>query len=265
MIESGADKLRELLNKTFTPQKDFTETNIKFQEPVEEVSADYNTTVDVKGVVGKGYYGTVSIKYKRVDLADLGTQVEIRSEKQLQPQDFCDLINSIADAFISVEDLQPFTIPTLEVGVVKAPVTIRANPGSVAWTGEVVILVTFGRSYLKDILARNTLQAITPPGERYDAPAAWALLFYQDFTSFREALKIDPKTRTYVDGLAIQAITSKLGIPNWALANPVDYPTSAVSNSNQNFDRVVVQTYTGTGMMYGPIYFHYNTTKFDGV
>lgn len=265
MIESGADKLRELLNRTFTPQKEFTETNIKFQSPTVEVSEDYNTVMDVKGVVGKGYYGDVTIKYKRVDLADLGTEVEVRSETQLQPQDFCDLINSIAGSFISVDDLLPFTIPTLEIGVIKAPVHIKANPDSVGWTGEVTIAVTFGRPHLKNILARNTLAAITPPGERYDYPAAWAMLFYHDFTSFRDALKIDTETRTYADGLAVQSVTSKLGIPNWALASPVDRATSAVPTSNQNFDRVVIQDYVGSGVMYGPIYFHYNTTKFDGV
>lgn len=264
MIDSGDAKLRELLNKTFAPQKEFTADNIQFQQPSVEVTDDYNTVLGVKGNMGKGYYGFVTVKYKRVDLAELGTAIELRKEGQLTLPEICDMLNSTSDTFLAESDLLPASIPNLLPGE-SHTVLLEANPDSIGWTGSVEITIRYGRPFLRAVLGRNTLTAITPPGERYDAPAAWAMLFYQDFTSIRESLRIDPVTNLYTDALAVQSVTSKLGIPNWAVANPRDYPTSAVPDSNQNFDRVVVQNYVGTSAMYGPLYLHYNTTKFDGV
>lgn len=263
MIESSSEKLIDLLNTEFTPQKEFSDKNLRFELPAEEVTADYNTKMMVKGVPGKGYYGSVELKYRRVPLSAIGDGVELRKEGQLTLEEICEMLNSSRNTFISVEELEDVVIPPLVAGDAHV-ITLTAKAGSIGWTGSQDITIRFGRPYLSVMIARNSLAAITPPGERYDVPAAWALLYYQDFTAFRDSLAIDPKTGRFVDATPVHAVTHKLGIPSWAEAWPGDYPTSAVPESNQAFDRVVVQSFVGSGQMTGPIYFHYNTVKFDG-
>lgn len=263
MIESGEAKLLELLNQTFTPQKALTEKNVKFNTLVDDAGEGYNTGITIVGNPGKGYYGSVSLKYRRVDLSIIGSNVELRKEGKFTVQDICDALNSSQNTFIGPNDLTEGVIPDLAPGD-SVQYTLVANPASMGWTGSQEITLRYGKPYLSVILGRKVLPELLPPAGRYDYPAAWALCYYQDFTSFRDSLKIDPETKVYKDASAIQAITFKLGIPNWAVSSPVDLPTSAVPTSNQAFDRVVVQSYVGSGVMYGPLYLHYNTTKFDG-
>jgi hypothetical protein len=263
MIESSSEKLIDLLNTEFTPQKEFTDKNLRFETPAEEVTEDYNTKMVVKGVPGKGYYGSVELKFRRVPLSVIGDDVELRKEGQFTMEEICDMLNSSRNTFISEPELEPIEIPNLTVGQ-SFVIKLIAKSDSMGWTGSQDITIRFGKPFLSVVIARNSLVAVTPPGERYDVPAAWALLFYQDFTAFRDSLKIDPKTGRFVDATAIHEVTHKLGIPSWAEMWPGDYPTSAIPESNQAFDRVVRQDYVGSGKMAGPIFFHYNTVKFDG-
>lgn len=263
MIESSSEKLIDLLNTEFTPQKEFTDKNLRFEVPAEEVTADYNTKMMVKGVPGKGYYGSVELKYRRVPLSEIGEGVELRKEGQLTIEEVCEMLNSSRNTFLAATELEPMTIPNLTAGQSHV-ITLVAKADSIGWTGSQAITIRFGKPYLSVVIARADLETIKPPGERYDVPAAWAMLYYHDFTAFRDSLAIDPKTGRFVDASAVHAVTHKLGIPSWAEQWPGDYPTSAIPESNQAFDRVVVQGYTGSGQMAGPIYFHYNTVKFDG-
>lgn len=263
MFESSNEKLIELLNTEFTPQKEFSDKNIRFEVPAEEATGDYNTKMVVKGIPGNGYYGSVELKYRRVTLSSIGNSIELRKEGQLTLAEICEMLNSSRNTFLSTADLEPIDIPNLNVGDSHV-LTLTAKVDSVGWTGSQDITIRYGKPYLDVVVGRPSLETLTPPGERLDVPAAWAMLYYQDFTAFRDSLKIDKVTGRFVDASLIHEVTHKLGIPGWAEHWPGDYPTSAVPTSNQNFDRVVMQDYVGSGQMTGPIYFHYNTVKFDG-
>lgn len=264
MYDTGSDKLRKLLNDTFSPQKEITENNVIFETPTTDVTEDYNTTMTIRGVPGKGYYNSVEIKYKRIDLAQLGDSVEIFKEGQHTLEEICTYLNNGYNTFLSVEDLEPVVIPVLPVGG-SDYITLTAKSSSVGWTGSVDIAIGYGKPSLSIMLGKNSLGILNHPGGFNDFPVAWALLYYQDFTCIRDALKINTATGGFTDKLVVQALTSKLGIPNWVENSPRDYPTASIPDSNQAFDRVVVQSYIGSNDMYGPIYLHYNTTTFDGV
>jgi hypothetical protein len=62
---------------------------------------------------------------------------------------------------------------------------------------------------------------------------------------------------------AIATVLRALGIPGIPApqynSGVSDQPTSAVPDSNQSFDRVVVYGFVAGGSLYpGPLYFHYN-------
>jgi hypothetical protein len=260
MADSSSEKLRELLNLEFTPQKEFNEKNIRFDAPSTDIGENYNTSLTVKGVPGKGYYGNVDVKYLRVSLADLGSAVVLRKEGQLTIEEITTMLNSLLSTFLSPDDLVPVTVPVLNPGD-TASLTLTADPESLGWMDSVTITLFYGKPFLNVVVGRTALNAITPPGEKTDYPTAWALLYMMDFTSYRDALQIDGETKLYVDGAALQEVTNRLGIPGWAISWAAHYDTKDVPSSNQAFDRVVVQNNVG-GNMHGPLFFHYN--NFDG-
>lgn len=263
MYDSSSEKLRELLNNKFTPQKEITEKNVGFGTPSIDEGEGYNTTMTLTGKPGKGYYNSVEVKYRRVDLSALSDEIEIRKEGQLTLEEICTYLNNGYTAFLSVDDLEPIDIPVLPVGG-SDYITLVAKSDSVGWTGSQSVAIHYGKPPLNVALGRTRLSTLTPPGEHADFPTAWALLYYQDFTCIRDSLKINNQTGGYTDRLVVQALVSKLGIPIWVENSPRDLPTSGVPGSNPAFDRVVVQEYVGSNEMYGPLYMHYNTTKFDG-
>ncbi|MNR57901.1 hypothetical protein D3C85_1787670 [compost metagenome] len=78
-----------------------------------------------------------------------------------------------------------------------------------------------------------------------------------DFTSIRDAIK--PVNGKYTDFTKVQVACTYFGIPAWAEGSITDNATSAVPDSNQAFDRVVIQKNVyGWGALKGDIYLHYN-------
>lgn len=260
MIATGSDKLRELLNNTFTPQFPFNNENISFDN-LASVTGTRNTSLSVTGVPGNGYFNTVQLRYNRIDLSALAPNLVIYKEGLVTLEEISIFLNSTQDASIGVEDLVNNPIPVLNEGD-SLTYTLVASPTSLGWLGSYDITLTWGKPQLVAVISSKELDTLKQPGDNQDYPSAWAFLYYQDFTSYRDALAI--KNGTYADPLAVQSITSALGLPDWVTGAAVDLPTSAVANSNQNFDRVVVQQAIDANGLYGPIYFHYNTIKFDG-
>lgn len=258
MIETSREKLIAFLNADFTPQKEFTKKNLAFSDPAVDLGEEWNTKMLIKGVPGKGYYGQVEVQYRRVSLTQLGDAVEIRQEEPFTIEQICIQLNGLMGAFLSPEDLEEVELPVLTVGQ-SAVVTLTAKGDSIGWADQVTITITFGKPYLRAVVpSRSLLNTRLPPGGRTDYPSAWALLFYTDFTSYRDALLIDPETKLYTDPDALQALTLRLGIPSWGVMGAGDFSTAEVPTSNQDFDRVVIQGFLGSWGMYGPIYFHYN-------
>jgi len=262
MAQNSSDKLVELLNEEFTPQKEFTPENIVFATPAAEVGEDYDTTLLVTGVPGKGYYGDASIKYTRISLAALGTGLQLHSETGFTKQDVVDMINAMRVAFLTPDDLEDFTIPPLNPGE-SADVTLQARALSLGWVGQNTVTLIYGKPQLASVVGVRDLLERKHPGGRSDVPSAWAMLYYMDFTSYRDVLLIDPETGLYADAAALLDLTARLGVPGWSPFSPYDRATSEVPGSNQDFDRVVVQNSIYSASVLGPIYFHYNT--FDEV
>lgn len=257
MIDTSSDKLLALLNTEFTPQIALSDVTINFSNLTSDDNPEWDTKLTVTGIPGKGYYGSVDVFYRRIGLEVLDTSAPLRKEGTFNIDEITTMLNGMTDSFISRVDLDPVVIPVLSPGDSK-PLTLTAHPESLGWKGTTTVTLKYGRPTMEEVITRRQLSILRPPGGKLEYPAAWAMIYYTDFTSFRDALKIDPITGLYSDQVALLNITRQLGLPSWKISGAVDKLTSAVPGSNPAFARVVVQELIDSLGMAGPLYFHYN-------
>lgn len=262
-MSSSKGRLLEALNEDFTPQNTFTETNLRFDAVTAEGIEGYNSKLTLSGLPGRGYYGSVDLFFNRLDLSVLeetpGIKIELRREGDWSVADVVTGLNGLRRAQLTEDDIE-FSIapPAGFAPGSEAEVQITAKNTSWQWQGDLDLKLVYGKPYLNQVVFESMLNTINHPHGKRDLPAAWVMLYYTDFTSYRDALKINPSTGIYTDPDKVKDIMARLGMPNWGVTGAIDYPTSAVPESNQSFDRVIVQTVLGSAYMYGPVYFHYN-------
>lgn len=254
---NSADKIRQLLNDTNLPPKEFTERNLRMDLPVTDIGEGYNTRLGLEGIPGRGYYGTDDVFYRRIDLSTINRQTPVRTTTPLTPQVVLDLFNSVTALFLTLDDVEPFSPPQLTDGQ-SGQVTIVAVENSLGFTGSAVIPLEYGRSWLDSMVGVRTLPVLTHPVPRVDyRKSARMVTWSKDFTCLRDALLPDKKSQ-YSDWGVLVAACLEMGIPSWVQAGVGDYATSAVPDSNPLFDRVVIQRNVLSNQMVGDLYFHYN-------
>lgn len=254
---NSADKLRQLLNDTNLPPKEFTERNLRMDLPVADAGEGYNTRLGLEGIPGRGYYGTDDVFYRRIDLSTINRQTPVRTTTPLTDQVVLDLFNSVTALFLTLDDVEPFTPPTLNDGE-SGEVTIVAKDTSLGFIGSAVIPLEYGRSWLDSMVGVRTLPVLNHPVVRLDyRRSARMLTWSKDFTSLRDSLLPDKKSQ-YSNWSVLVAACLDMGIPSWVQAGVGDYATSAVPDSNPLFDRVVIQRNVTSANMVGDLYFHYN-------
>lgn len=269
-LTPSGDQLVILLNETFSPPQIFNDQRITFGVPTDapEDATDYDSVVIGSAIPGMGYYGDAEIHYTRVPLTNLG-DVTLASLTAFTPATLITALNAQCEAFLDVVDLETFTIPTIPEGG-SAPLTLTADPSSLGWKGSVTVTILHDKPQLSSVVGSKTLGALPDPNPANGWVNGKALMFNVDFTSYRDAIKptaYEVQQGWYYAGFAdydaLADICARLGFPGfpapWVNSQVADYATSAVPDSNQNFDRVVVMGYVPGGSMYpGPLYFHYN-------
>lgn len=270
-LTPSGEKLVVLLNETFSPPTLFSDQRLTFGVPTDAPAGatDYDTVVMGSAIPGMGYYGEAEIHYTRVPLTNLGS-VTLASLSGFTPQTLIAALNAQCQAFLDVSDFQSFTVPDIPVGG-STPLTLSADPSSLGWKGSITLTLSHDKPQLSSVLGNKTLNAMTSPNAGYRVNGK-ATLFYVDFTSYRDAIKPTlmsmwplpaPGGWGFANYVAVADICAQLGLPGFPApawnAQVSDYATSAVPDSNQNFDRVVVYGPIQGGALYpGPLYFHYN-------
>lgn len=260
------NRLFTAMNEQFLPPKLFEDVRIAFGTPEALTEEPYRglTRIQVSGKSGKGYYGSVSLDYRRLDVVSLTDisegMIELRKYNGWTVSDFTRQLNGLfnaglSDAEIVVNDGQPIITP--EPGQ-SLDTTIRVTADSVAWYGEVPVRITNAKAYFTAMLPEKELDAIQFPHGKRDYPAAWVSMYYMDFTAYRDAIAIDSVTRQFKKPELVLDLMKRLGFPSFEVSDGVDRATMDVPESNQTFDRVVVLQGTGNQQFYGPMYFHYN-------
>lgn len=277
----SGEQLIILLNETFTPDPLFTDVNLVFGTPqaAPDGSVGFDTTVDVTGIPGRGYWGDAVIQYTRVPLSNLAGLVSLASLDNFTLASIATMMNATLGTFLQEDDFVPQTITTPPL-LGSSTITLVAADTSLGWKGSVDITITHDKPHLNNVIAANRLNTM------YDAYSSAVVnhqpyykngrdfLWNYDFTSMRDALKPKyiPITQNYgyyglSDYATLAAACTKVGIPyfpnaSYGWTGVGDYATSQIADSNKNFDRVVILGTIWGGIFYGSsMYFHYNVLE----
>jgi len=248
--------LREL-NELNDPNRKLTEINVQLGNLISEVTPEYNTRITIEAAPGRGYLGTVDVTYKRIVLSEAAPDAHIRSTQPFTKESTLALLNATFQLFLSVDDLEDFTPPVLALNE-TASLTLTAKPESFGWMGSFDVEFMFGRTMLDSVIGIRGLPLLRHPIDVNQRRQSFYMATWgRDFTCLRDAIKVKNGNR-YTDFDALQLACTKLGIAGWADGYISDHPTSAVADSNQAFDRVVVQPGVSSPSGLGAVYLHYN-------
>jgi len=253
---SNSDRLVLVLNEQFLPPKEFTDKRLTFGQAQVTTENERNTKLEIDGIPGKGYYGGVEVYYNRLQLSDYLTEFTFRSDQQMTKDIVINNLAARYDLDINPDDFVDFDIPVLEEGQ-NVIITIDVKPESIQWVGSVQCYLEYGKAWLDASVTKTALDRLKhpnpSPSKTYGRMATWGY----DFSGIQTALK-PTKNGDYTDWDTVQALCSVLGIPSWVKGKITDQATSAVPAANQAFQRVVIQNTVTSGLMQGPLYFHYN-------
>lgn len=252
----SSDKIRQLAEEANNPPKPFTDVTVLIGDVATVEGQEWNTRLVLNGKPGKGYYGPAEVFYDRVNLGTMDVSKVIRTTKPLTPELIVSLINSAYGLWLTADDIDEPIPPVLTEGGSDL-VTISSKTTSIGFIGENYFSFEYGRSELSDVVSNRSLTVLKHPIAVTDKLSARMLTWSKDFTSLRDAIKVN-KEGTYTDWDAVQVACSVYGIPAWTKGPIVDKATSEVPDSNQLFDRVVIQTGVSSTGMAGSVYLHYN-------
>lgn len=134
----------DLINDTNHAQYKFKSTDVTLQTPQLDITTTRNSAVQVDAVPGSGFKGSVTVYYSRASLGNVGLPTQSMSEVSYTAQSVLDLLNQ--NLLIKIDqttDLQPFTVPALNVGDILT-LDLTAQDGSYAWIGSTEIALLFG-------------------------------------------------------------------------------------------------------------------------
>lgn len=268
----SGEQLVILLNETFLPPTIFSDKNLIFgtPSPAPDGSVGFDTVCDVTGVPGKGYYGDATIQYTRVPLSNIGSP-QIYSLDNYTLDTVAALLNAAYGTFLVAADFVPQDITTPPL-LGSATITLVAASTSLGWEGQVDVIITHDKPHLNNVITSNGLAVLTDNLSQKNWNGRDYLWTY-DFTSLRDAIKVvnyQYALNSFYAGLAdfgtLQTVCTKLGIPYfpppYVQQQCSDYATSQISDSNPNFDRVMIMGPVQGGTFYrSNLYFHYNVLE----
>lgn len=258
-MDNSIQRLLKEANEKNVPKRPLTLINISPQIPVVvEDNEKFNSAVTIEGVPGRVYVGQQTLLYKRISLPEALNDLTLRNIVPFTPEMVIEMVNRQLNLFITMEDLEPFTPPVLELNE-TATLTLTSRPESFGFVGTVEIELMYGRTLLESIVTFRLLPLFEHPiNPAFVKKSGRMLTWGLDFTSLRDAIKVDSKTQTFTDWDTLQSACLYLGIPSWTQGIAQDFATSDVEDSNQAFDRVVIQQGVNAMEIIGPMYFHYN-------
>lgn len=256
---SDMSALLSLINERNNPGRLLTSKNVVITDPVPATrqGSDVNTKVTVTGRPGHGYYGSVDIYYKRLDLDAIIPQAHARSTKPLTRQQVIDAVNNVYGLKLRLEDVDNFTVPEYDPDH-SATVTLQASVDSLLVTGDFDLVLEYGKPTLIEVSRSKNLQTFRHPTDQPNWLNARMLTWFRDFSSIQTALRRTYKESSYSDWDTVRTACGSLGIPGWTKGTVLDLPTSQVPDANPAFQQVVIQRNVSGGGLKGDLYFHFN-------
>lgn len=262
---------------------------IKAQNNVDLVEAEYvfgNPVVIATGPAGENtsmtitakdiqstYDGSVPIKYKRLDLADLATLIStsIKGYNLVTIMDVAERLNQLYGLNFTEED---FADEDAGLTDGAGTVTLTAKATSRNWIGTVDFTVAQGARPLGDFLTVTNLPGLNYPAPRVDKPYAAAYSYWRDFSPLHEDLQAVAVGTADID-VVRQVLTTITG-DVWSstaaqrysvMGASVTYAGSTVGREDVNPDYefvvIVALDETNSVGLSGSLVLHYNLPVVD--
>ena len=205
-MDNSIQRLLKEANEKNVPKRPLTLINISPQVPnVIEGNERFNSSVTIEGVPGRVYVGQQTLLYKRISLPEALNDLQLRNIVPFTPEMVIEMVNRQLNLFITADDLEPFTPPELELNE-TASLTLVSRADSFGFVGSVEIELMYGRTLLESIITFRLLDLFKHPtdpafGKQSGRMVTWGF----DFTSLRDAIKVDSKTQSYSDWQALQS------------------------------------------------------------
>lgn len=263
----GKDLVFDLINAANPKPVPFTAEN----SAIEAITAGtftqdgitYNTKARLRGLAGAGYTGITTVYYNRLLLANLFKSIYFKSKSFSAPDihTLLPVINrdygiSLLTSDITNQTLNSPGVPNYQGSVLFGP----QGSSALLAPGNITLVYQRGLPYLEAYVLSTNLTAYKHPVSDATKKAASLLTFGIDFTDYKNLLLVDGTGMPNFAALQ-QVLTVTYGLPAWDAplnSNYVtDNPTSSVSNANQKYDRVVVQTGISNSQVAGVAYYHY--------
>lgn len=135
-------KLLELINNANYPIVPLSELNVELNDvtPASGGGAAWNTRVTCMAIPDRGYQGSRTLFYRRLALSVIGSGVRISMTGIDTPQALLDALNTTYGAWLDLEDLQAFELPTF-TDTDPINFTLTAAAGSYGWTGSITLVL----------------------------------------------------------------------------------------------------------------------------
>lgn len=256
-MDNSLTRVFDEVNQKNLPKYPISLKNVTVEPPT-VVQGERNTRVLLRAVPGRSYINTQELFYKRLDISDILTQASVMSDQPLTPQLLLDLVNSQYALFLTLDELEVFTTPTVAFGD-SVTITLQSKSDSFGFIGSADVEFTNGKTPLSGVIGVRVLPTFKHPDDpalnRYSGRM---LLWDMDFTSLRPAFVNSGTSQTAADWPTWSAALSMMGVPAFNNGSLTDHPTSSISDANQKFDRVSIQQLVVSNGVIGPLYFHYN-------
>jgi len=242
--------------------------NVDMSLPVKKqdgAGVDRNTGVQLQGIPGMGYKGSVEVFYNRHDLDELfggaGVIAKARTNGEITAQWLIDQLNVKYGLYLELAEVEDFVLPEFPSLETTHPIEIVVKEHSWNWAGTVTVETTFGNPLLESVVIVRLLPVLVHPVDPKDLGSArrsgYMTTWNFDFTAYKSELLIDPRNGRWANFNRVREIGALAGLPAWNNNGVQDMPTSAVPGSNTKFQRVMVQPYA-SGSVLAPIMFHYD-------
>lgn len=223
----------------------------------------YNTMALLRGLPGAGYTGSKYVYYNRLSLSSLFLNVTPVVESYSATGFF-----EALPAFNARYGLNLTQADVSNPGFLNPNTANYSNTALIAGVAGSALLttasvrITYNRGLpkLDAFVVNNTLATYNHPVTDATRLSAQMLTIGLDFTEVKNFLTVDGTGMPNFADLS-HVMTTQLGLPSWDAplnSNYVtDNATSAVTNANKAFDRVVIQTGIGNSNVVGVAYYHY--------
>lgn len=221
-----------------------------------------SSIVPTVGVLGSVYSGYEDFTYRRINLSTAYDQIPLmKSVGASTVYDMLDTINQFLGLNLTEQDVVDSPVATVQTGA-TVNINLQAKPGSLGYTGALILEFNRVRPQLTDVLRDQELDVLA---YEVDPTLVKRDIAMQMWNVDMSPFNLQPLVGAggiWKNSATIKAvIQEQFGYTDWPTATSqqvIDYATSKYPGSNTSFQRVIVQTgVVGAGYI-GTALFHYN-------